>query len=63
MSSGTGSISHVSADNLGTVVVIPEVVRGQWSPFAISGFSFNPTFTGDSEFTTRSYIVWSPWFT
>jgi hypothetical protein len=24
--SGTGSISHVSADNLGTVVVIPEVV-------------------------------------
>jgi hypothetical protein len=26
LGSSTGSVSHVSADNLGTVVVIPEVV-------------------------------------
>jgi hypothetical protein len=63
LSSSTSSISHISADNLGTVVVIPEVVRGQWSPFSISGSSFNPTFSGHSEFFTTSDVVWSPWCT
>jgi len=61
--SNTSSELHVSANNLSTVVVIPEVVRGQWSPSAIFGFSFNPTFSGDSEFTTGSNIMWSPWYT
>jgi hypothetical protein len=43
LGSNTSSESHVSANNLGTIVVIPEVVRGQWSPFSISGFSPNVT--------------------
>jgi hypothetical protein len=43
MGSSTSTKSHVSANNLGTIVVIPEVVRGQWSPFSISGFSPNVT--------------------
>jgi hypothetical protein len=43
MGSSTSTESHVSANNLCTIVVIPEVVRGQWSPFSISCLSPNVT--------------------
>jgi hypothetical protein len=47
MSSGLGSStsteSQVSANDLSTIVVIPEVMRGQWSPFAITCSSPNVT--------------------
>jgi hypothetical protein len=39
--SNTLTVSKVSADNSSTIVVIPEVMRGQWSPCTISGFSPN----------------------
>jgi hypothetical protein len=61
VSSGTFTISHISADNISTPVVIPEVVRGQWSPSSISGSSFNPTFFGHSEFLACFNIDWCPW--
>jgi hypothetical protein len=44
LGSSTSSISQVSADNLGTIIVIPEVVGSQWSPSTISGLS--PHMTG-----------------
>jgi hypothetical protein len=50
LGSNTFTVSKISANDISTPVVIPEVVGGQWSPGAISGFSFNPTFSGDSEF-------------
>jgi hypothetical protein len=50
LGSGACSETEVSANNSSTIVVIPEVVRSQWSPLSISSFSFNPTFSGDSEF-------------
>ena len=62
VSSGTSGVSHISADNLGTIVVIPEVVRGKWSPDVVSASSLNPTFSGISEFFTCLDVYWSPWF-
>jgi hypothetical protein len=47
-SSYTLAISEVFTDNSCTIVVIPEVVRGDWSPDT-SVFDFNPAFTGISK--------------
>jgi hypothetical protein len=46
----TVTITKIFTDNSGTVVVIPEVVRSQWSPLSISSFSVDPTFRCDFEF-------------
>jgi hypothetical protein len=43
LGSYTSAESKVSANNLCTVVVVPEVVGGQWSPFSILSFSVYPT--------------------
>jgi len=61
--SGTLTVTKILTDNSGTVVVIPEVVRGQWSPVSISGFSVDVTFSGNSEFVSGFHEDWSPWFT
>jgi hypothetical protein len=65
--SGSGSytftISHISADNISTVVVVPEVVGGDWSPVSISTSSIDPTFSGVSEFFTSLLPSSYPWFT
>jgi hypothetical protein len=34
----TSSESKISADDIGTIVVIPEVVGSQWSPSVVSCF-------------------------
>jgi hypothetical protein len=60
MGSSTCSETEVSANNGGTIVVIPEVVRGEWSP-CTSLSSFNPSFSSDSEFRSSLHVVWSPW--
>jgi hypothetical protein len=41
--SSTSSEAHISADDVGTVVVVPEVVRGQWSPSVVTSLSVDPT--------------------
>jgi hypothetical protein len=65
--SGSGSytftVSHISADNISTVVVVPEVVGGDWSPVSISTSSIDPTFSGVSEFFTSLLPSSYPWFT
>jgi len=48
--SGTLTVTEILADNSSTMVVIPEVVRSQWSPLSIFTSSFNPAFSCDSEF-------------
>jgi hypothetical protein len=60
LGSNTSTVSQVSANDLSTVVVIPEVVRSKWSPNT-SVLSFNPTFSSNSEFTSGSHVMWSPW--
>jgi len=61
--SSTSGIAHISTDKFGTIVVIPEVVRSQWSPVSISGFSVDPTFRGHLEFTSYLDKLRCPWFT
>jgi hypothetical protein len=50
LGSNTGTESHVSANNLSTVVVVPEVMRSQWSPFSttLSPYvTFSSTINGE----------------
>jgi hypothetical protein len=57
MSSNTLTISHIKTDDFSTIVVVPEVVGGQWSPLVISSLSVNKSFSGDQSHPTTSGIT------
>jgi len=63
LGSSTFTIAHISTDEVGTIIIIPEVVRSQWSPDSVSSFSVDETFIGDLEFTSYLNKSWNPWST